>query len=272
MTSRTTITRWLGRGTAAIIATVYLSPVLYIFVSSFQPATAILNVSGLQQSTFTIRAYLSVIGNTTFDHTVLNSLVVTAGTMVATLVLGSAAAYAVTRLRVGEWIANWVLLARMVPAITLILPFFIFYREFDILDTRVGLIAAYTAFNLPMVTWLLIGFFGAIPVEYEEAASIDGASIPQLVAQILWPLARPGIAATALLTSIYCWNEFLLALVLTTSDAQTAPVAISRFVSERSIEWSELGAAGVLISLPVIVLALAMRRHLVQGLSGGQLK
>ena len=201
----------------------------------------------------------------------LNSIIITCGATVAALLLGSAVAYAVTRLGVGRWISRCVLVARMVPPITLVLPFFLAYRAFDLLDTRIGLIAAYTAFNLPMVIWLLIGFFDAIDRDYDNAARIDGATIVQIVRHVLWPLARPGVAATALLTAIYAWNEFLLALVLTTSVAQTAPVGMTRYVSERSIEWGALGAAGVVISLPVAVLALAMHRHLVQGLSAGQL-
>jgi multiple sugar transport system permease protein len=160
----------------------------------------------------------------------------------------------------------------MVPPITLILPFFLVYRSAGLIDSRIGLIIAYTAFNLPMVIWLLVSFFETIPRDYDDAAKIDGASLLQIMWHIIWPLARPGIAATALLTAIYSWNEFLFALILTASDAQTAPIGITRFVSERTVNWGALAAAGTIISLPVATFALLMRRQLVQGLSGGQLK
>jgi multiple sugar transport system permease protein len=256
---------------ALVIALAYISPLLYVLLSSFKPGEAIL-LPPLAGFTPTLSSYAKVFGDVSFMHNLLNSVIVTTGTTVATLLLGSAVAYAVTRLGIGHWMSRGALVARMVPPITLILPFFLVYREADLLDMRIGLIAAYTAFNLPMVIWLLIGFFDAIDRDYDNAARIDGASIVQIIRHVLWPLARSGVAATALLTAIYAWNEFLLALVLTTSAAQTAPVGMTRYVSERSIDWGALGAAGVVISLPVAVFALAMHRHLVQGLSAGQLK
>jgi len=256
---------------AGAVAIGYLLPFLYVAQSSFKPSALIVTLPPVMVFRPTLAHYADVLRNLSFDKYLLNSVIVTAVATTAAVLFGSAAAYGVSRFGVGRNLAIWILLGRMVPPITIVLPFFLLYRAFNLIDTRLGLILAYTAFNLPMVIWLLIGFFEGTPREYDEAAKIDGANLLQIIAYIVWPIARPGLAATAILTAIYSWNEFLFALILTTERARTAPVGMTQFISEYTIAWGSLAAGGLTISLPILVFMVFMRQHLVRGLAG-QLK
>ncbi len=146
------------------------------------------------------------------------------------------------------------------------------YTNFGLIDTRRGLIALYTAFNLSLVIWMMRGFFQEIPASLEEAAQVDGSSRFGAIWRIALPLSAPGLVATAILNLIFTWNEFLFALMLTSDNARTAPVTASLFVSYKEIVWGSLSAAGTVIVLPILVFALLVQRHLVRGLTAGAVK
>jgi ABC-type glycerol-3-phosphate transport system permease component len=146
------------------------------------------------------------------------------------------------------------------------------YTNFNLIDTRRGLIALYVAFNLSLVIWMMRGFFQEIPRNLEEAAQVDGASRLGAIWRVALPLAAPGLVATAILNLIFTWNEFLFALMLTSDNARTAPVAASLFVSYKEIAWGSLSAAGTVIVLPILIFALVVQRHLVRGLTAGAVK
>lgn len=201
------------------------------------------------------------------------SLIISACSTLLCLALGTPLAYAIARYRIGgKNFAFWILSTRMFPPIATILPLFLLYRKLGLIDTYLGLILAYTVFNLPFAVWLLRGFFEEVPKELEEAARVDGASPGLTFWRVSLPLVAPGLVVTALFTFIFAWNEFFYALVFTRSRVSTLPVTIAGYAGGHEILWGPISAAGVLAVLPVVILALFLQRYLVRGLSLGGVK
>lgn len=222
----------------------------------------------------TLANYQSLILNYSVMSRLLNSIIVTTGSVLLALVLGALAAYGFAKyeFRGKENIAAWMLSMRFLPAISVVIPLFLIANFLRVLDTQILLIVVYLTFNVPFAAWLLRGFFEEIPVELEDAAMVDGASRWQILVRIVLPLSTPGIFATAALLVITTWNEFALALFLATYQARTMPTMTSQFQSVRGILWGELTALGVLTTLPVLVFAVLARKYLVRGLTFGALK
>jgi multiple sugar transport system permease protein len=161
----------------------------------------------------------------------------------------------------------------MMPPIVTIIPLFLFFNYFSLLNSKTAVVIAYTAFNLPFATWMMKSYFQDLPVELEEAAIVDGDTRWGAFLHVALPLARPGLAATAIFILILSWNEFLLALILTqTEQSLTLPIGISGRVTQYTTYWGEISAAGFLASVPIMIFALIVQRHLVRGLSFGAVK
>jgi ABC-type glycerol-3-phosphate transport system permease component len=160
----------------------------------------------------------------------------------------------------------------MFPPIVAAIPVFIFAGQLQLIDTYPILIIPYTAFNLPLVVWLLRSFIAQIPAEIEDAARVDGCSRLGVLRKIILPLVIPGMAAGAILSLILCWNEFLFALTLTRSDVKTAPVGINEFTGMFGTQWGNLTAASTAIVAPILVMTLLLRRRLISGLTLGAVK
>lgn len=167
----------------------------------------------------------------------------------------------------------FILALRMLPGLIIALPLFLIFRNLGVVDSLLGLIIAYTAFNLPFNIWLLQGFFAEIPREMEDAAVVDGASPMRLFLTIMVPLAAPGLVASAVLCLLLAWNEFSFALILTyTLKSQTLPIALAGFVTDRGTFYGAMAAAGTVAVLPVFAFAVFVQRYLVQGLTAGAVK
>ena len=212
-----------------------------------------------------------------FGRHLWNSTIVASVSTLCALVIGTPAAYALARLRgADQWsdrISFWILSARMLPPIVTVVPLFLMMREIRLLNSPAALIIIYTGFNLPFVIWMMRGFIAELPAELEEAAMIDGASRGAAFRSVILPLAAPGLAATAVFCLIVAWNEFLIALVITQTDASiTLPVAIASRVTQYEIRWGAMSAAGTVAMLPVLFFAAAVQRYLVRGLSLGAVK
>lgn len=212
-----------------------------------------------------------------FGRFLVNSALTAAGSTILALLAGTPAAYALARFRWpgrwGERIGFSILSTRMLPPIVTIVPLFLMMRQAHLLNSLAGLGIVYTAFNLPFVIWMMRGFFDEIPPELEEAALLDGESRLGALLRIVLPLARPGLAATAIFCSIVAWNEFLFALILTqTESATTLPVGIAARVTQYEIQWGAMSAAGVVAIIPVLVFAALAQKYLVRGLSLGAVK
>ncbi|MBA2521347.1 MAG: carbohydrate ABC transporter permease [Chloroflexia bacterium] len=203
-----------------------------------------------------------------------NSLIVATGSTLLALLLGTPAAYAMARFdfrgKASLWF--WIISNRFISPIVVALPFFLLARDFSLLDTHLVLILTYLTFNIPLVIWLCIDQFRAIPREIDQAALVDGANQWEALRTIVLPLAIPGIVVAAILCFVFSWNEFLFALVLTRAEAKTAPVEAANFMTGFGIRWGAMMATGTLIVLPVVVFAAIVSRHLVRGLTMGAVK
>jgi multiple sugar transport system permease protein len=203
-----------------------------------------------------------------------NSTLVSLVTTLLAMVVGVPGAFALSRARFrgGGRIGLWILATRMAPPIAFTLPYFLAYRYLGLMDTRTGLVVIYLTFNLSLVIWTMRSYFDATPRALDEAAWIDGAGVWDAFLRINLPLAAPGLAATAILCFLFSWNDFFFALILTRTDAMTAPVAVVNFLQYEGWEWGKIAAGGTLVMLPVLVFALLVRRYLVGGLTAGGLR
>ena len=160
----------------------------------------------------------------------------------------------------------------MLPAIVMVIPLFVMLSRLRLLDTRLGLVLVYSAFAVPIVTWMLQGFLVDIPIDIEESALVDGCSRLQVLRLILLPLMRPGLAATAIFAFIWTWNDFIFALVFTRTNAVTFMVAAAQFRTEQGVMWGPIGASTVVAITPVIIFVMLAQRHLIRGLTFGAVK
>jgi multiple sugar transport system permease protein len=266
---------WLRVHARALVAValmlVVLSPFLWLVHLAFKPAADIFEDSLLFVPTLdSFRSLLQ--GN--FLKSFGNSLLVSTLSTGMSLLIGVPAAYALTRwqFKGRDRIALWILVTRMAPPIAFTIPFFLAYQYLGLQDTLIGLAIVYLTFNLAIVIWLMQTFFEAVPVALEEAAWIDGCGIWQAFWRITLPLTAPGLAATAVLCFIFSWNDFFYALILTRTNAITAPVAIVNFLQYEGWEWTKIAASGTLVMLPVIVFTVLVRTYLVRGLTAGGIK
>lgn len=225
----------------------------------------------------TIQHYYDAFVTRSFGRYLLTSAIVAVISTACALVIGTLAAYALTRFRLpynlDRKLSLWILSTRMFPAIVTAVPLFLMMRDLRLLNTKASLIVVYTAFNLPFVVWMMRGFFAEVPRDLEEAALVDGDSRLGALVRVVLPLVSPGLAATAVFCLIVSWNEFLFALVLTQTDAAvTLPVGIAGRVTQYEIKWGVMSAAGAVAMMPILIFALAMQRYLVRGLSLGAVK
>ena len=212
-----------------------------------------------------------------FGRYLVTSLTVATLSTICAVTLGTLAAYGLARfkLRAGldRRLSMWILSTRMFPPIVTAVPLFLMMRDLRLLNTITALVIVYTALNLPFVVWMMRGFFRELPKELEEAAMVDGDSRLGALRRVILPLVTPGLAATAVFCLIVSWNEFLLGLVLTQTDASmTLPVGIAGRVTQYEIKWGVMSAAGVVAMIPILVFAMAVQKYLVRGLSLGAVK
>ena len=223
----------------------------------------------------TLSNYVTVWTQSGFPTLVENSAIVTFMTVAICLLVGTPAAYAFSRMSFpgrGPLMLAY-LLVRMFPAVLMIIPLFVLMRSIGLIDTRVGLAIAYTSFLVPLFVWMLKGFFDAAPRELENAARIDGSTRLGAMVRIVLPLARNGLVATSVFVAISAWNEFLFALMLTTSQgSRTWPVGLQLMVGEFQLPWGLLAAGGMLSILPVVILFAVVQRAMVTGLTTGAVK
>ena len=225
----------------------------------------------------TLAHYYDAFISRSFGQYLLTSITVAVLSTICAVTLGTLAAYGLARFRLharlDQRLSVWILSTRMFPPIVSAVPLFLMMRDLRLLNTLTSLVIVYTALNLPFVVWMMRGFFRELPRELEEAAMVDGDSRLGALVRVILPLVTPGLAATAVFCLIVSWNEFLLALVLTQTDASmTLPVGIAGRVTQYEIKWGVMSAAGVVAMIPILVFAMAVQRYLVRGLSLGAVK
>ena len=219
----------------------------------------------------TLENYQAVFQQHNFLRYLMNSLIIAGLATGISLLLGLPAAYSIAKYRQGK-IGIMILLARMTPFVSYLLPWYIIFRYLKLIDTYTALTLTHLIITLPMVTWLMVAFFESVPADLEDAAMIDGCSRLQSFVMIVLPLVRNGIATSAIMAFIFSWNQFLFSLILSGPQTKTVPVAVYSFISYGKIDWAGIGAAATLIVLPVSIFAFFVRRTIVQGLTMGALK
>jgi multiple sugar transport system permease protein len=229
--------------------------------------------SGLCEQT--ARAHgLVVVGASNYVPRFINSLVIAFGSTFCAVVLGTLAAYGFSRFRVplADDLLFFILSTRMMPPIAVAIPIYLMYRELGLSDTKIGMILLYTAVNVSLAVWLMKGFIDEIPREYEEAAMVDGYTRLQAFRKVVLPQAVTGIAATAIFCTIFAWNEYAFAVLLTSGEAQTAPPFIPIIIGEGGQDWPAVAAGTTIFLVPILVFTVLLRKHLLRGITFGAVR
>ena len=205
-----------------------------------------------------------------------NSVIVASISTIIAVVFGSMAAYSTVRGRLGKKIRHifgiWFMIQKMYPAIATAIPVYLVMRNLRLIDTKTALIIMNTSFNLPLVIWLMMGFFEQVPIELEESAKLDGCGFFQRFFEIVFPVTKPGIIASAILAFVGAWNEFLFGVILTINKSKTLPVVIAGYITDKGLEWGPMASTALLTLLPVLILVWALQKDFVQGLAMGAVK
>ena len=275
MRRSTTASRWGLVLLQVLLAIVILLPFFWMVSVSLKPADEPFAIPArLWPENPTLANYVTAF-RPEFRQYFINSVVVSLSTVVITVTLGLLAAYAFTRfqMRLLTIAMTLVVVTQMFPASAIIIPIYKMMKGAGLLNTYVSLVIAYITVTLPVAIWMLRGFLAKIPVTLEEAAAIDGAGPLRAFWQVIVPLCRPGIAATAVFVLIVTWQEFLFALSFTsTKEMRTLPVGVNDFIGQYGIRYGELMASSVLISLPVVLAFFVLQRQFVAGLTAGSVK
>jgi multiple sugar transport system permease protein len=257
-----------------IAVVVWGFPMVWVAISSFKPA-ADLTARGFSLSFVpTLEHYRFVFERQPFLLYVRNSVIVTGISTLTALLIGSLAAYSMSRFGTGgDGLSFWVLSTRMAPPAVMIIPFFLIFQAMGMFNTWWALIVTSLMLNLSYIVWMLRDFFDEVPREIDDAAKVDGASRLQTMFLVIFPLARPGIIATTILAATFAWNEFLFSVVLTLNQAsKTLPGAANDFVTGYEVNWGALFASGVMIVIPIVVFTCIVQKHIVRGLTLGAVR
>jgi multiple sugar transport system permease protein len=268
---------WLGtfgRGVAmAVLFAVIVLPLYWILSAAFKHYVDIYRL----RLTFTptLGNFVEIMREPFLvQDKLINSLIVSCSTVLITLPIATAAAYSFSRFRLfaHKSLMVAVLATQFLPPVVIVLPFFLMFRDLGLYDTRIALIVVQTAMVMPFAIWMIKGFIDQIPVDIEESAMIDGATRLQVLYQMIMPIALPGIVTAGIFCFILSWNDFIIAVILTSEDAVTLPVAIGLFNREEGDLWQLISATGLFIMLPMFLFASFMQRYLVRGTTAGAVR
>jgi len=209
-------------------------------------------------------------------HLLRNSFLAAAGSSFLAVLLGTGAAYALSRFKYSKWknkdIAFWIISQRMLPPIAMVVPFFILFDRINLTDTVWALIIVYTGMNLPIVVWLLRDYFRDLPIELEEASLVDGSTRISAFFRIALPLVAPGLMVAFLFAFVFAWNEFLFAFTLTFKEAKTLPVQMAGNVTTTGPRYWDIAAQSLIVMIPPLLIALVTGRYIIRGLTLGAVK
>lgn len=271
---------------AAILLSLYiLAPFVWLFISSISTKVELLSIPihwiPQNPTLDNYRKLMGLLGDSVqgdipkFASAMRNSLIIALVSTALCLFIATFSAYAFSRMRFrGRNAGLMVIIAlRMLPEIALVLPLFMIMQKLHLADTKTFLIIVYSAFILPFAVWMLKSYFDSVPMALEEAALIDGANRPQIIGKIILPIALPGIITTAIFSILMAWDEFLFALIFTSSEnAKTLTVTISEFTSRHLVDYGMMTAGGMIASLPPIIFTLLLQKYIINGLADGAVK
>jgi len=261
---------------ASFIVCWSVGPFLWQMSSSLQPDRELLSETPhFFPQPITLEHYVNIFAGKSFQRYIVNSAIVSITTTFICLLFGSIAAYALARLDIrGRFrILGFILGVSMFPQIAIVGPLYVLGSNIGWLDTYRVLIVIYLALGLPLVTWVLFGYFRSIPLTIDEAARIDGARSLTIFFRIILPMSLPAVVTTGMLCFIAAWNEFMFALAFTSDiNHQTVPVGIANFTGLHYVPWGDIAAASVVVTLPLVIMVLVFQQHIISGLTGGAVK
>jgi ABC-type glycerol-3-phosphate transport system permease component len=271
---------WLAFAFWIMASLVTLFPIYWMFVVSAKSRVELFGAPNFIIRSFFLENYTATLTNPTFQRYMMNSIIVSTSNALLVTTLALLATYALSRYQlVGkENIFFWTITNRMAPPAVFLLPLFLLFTQtftvgtHSLYDTRIGLVLLYCVFNLPFAIWTLRGIIDGIPKELDEAAMVDGANTWQVLTTVILPLARPGLAVTAILTWVFAWNEYLFAATLTSVNARTITTGLAEFVTVTGTNWGQMAATATLTLVPALVFLGLVQQHIVAGLTFGAVK
>lgn len=263
-----TVGRFVG---LALVVFAFVAPLFWMVLASFKTNVDIYDPSKFFNFMPTLANYATVFGQANYAAYIWNSFFVAFCATVLSLVLAVPAAYSMSRFVMGKS-AGVVLLARIIPGVSLLVPWYFVFSQMRLVGSYTILIMSMMFVSLPLILYIMMSYFDAMPEELEEAAQVDGLTPIGAFMRITLPLSMPGVATAAILSFIFAWNNFMFALVLSGSSTKTLPVAIFDFVGYASIDWGGLMAAAVIVTLPIMLIALFTQKYIVSGLTAGATK
>lgn len=275
------LSNFLGSKVKYIIITISLVivcfPLYWLLISAFKLEEDYLAFPPIMfPLRYTLASFVEIFTRDKIATYFFNSLSIGIVTTLIAILVGSMAAFSLVRGPIARKAKNifgvWFLIQKMYPAIATAIPVYLVMRKLHLMDTALALVIMNTSFNLPLVIWLMMGFLEQIPYSLEESALLDGCSFTGRFFKIVLPLTKPGLIASAILTFVATWNEFLFAVILSIKNAKTLPVIIAGFITDRGLAWGPMAATAILCLLPIMILTLAVQKDFVNGLSMGAVK
>jgi len=260
---------------AIVCAVVWLFPYLYLISSSFKPGAEVVSIPAkFFPTVLSVENFTGLFERMPAFHYIFNSFLVAVCSTLIAVILGALSSYAIQRsgAKIATFLIIVVLCLKMIPTSSIAVPIYELITNLGLYDTRVALIIVYAAINMPFVMWVMLGFYEGIPTSIDEAACMDGASSLQTFIRIILPICTPGLATAFVFTLFLSWNEFLLSLLLTSTEAKTFTVGLSEFLSAYSMDLGPMCAGALIFSLPVMVLSIVAQRFIVQGITAGSVK
>lgn len=265
----------LGIAVAALVCAA-LFPIVWIFLTSLKQPIDTISMPPKFLFSPTLYNYRELLfeGDIAFGFYFANSAVITVASTLVSMVLACLAGYSLARLRPrgSGGISMGILAARMLPPIVLVVPLYLITSSIGLLDTRISLIVPYIALNIPLATWMMRSYFLDLPPALEEAGLIDGCNWFTAFLKVIMPISTPGVAATGIFSFVLSWNDFVLALPLTITNAVPLPIVASRVRVEEGVLWGRLGAISIILIVPVVVYTFFAQKYLVAGLTAGSVK
>ncbi len=260
-----------------VVLLIILFPLYWLASNSVKtPDEYLRNPPVMIPTRITLENYSDIFRHSGAGRSLFNTVVVAVVTTVMCVLFGSLAGYAIAkgkiRRKVRSGFSLWFMIQKMYPAVCIAIPIYMVMRRVGLIDSLAGLAIVNTSFNLPVVTWLMIGFFQDVPEEIEQSGVIDGCNMYQRFFLLALPITKPGIVAAAILTFNAAWNEFLFSCILSINKSKTLSVVISGFITDKGLEWGPMAAMGMVLIVPVVILVWALQKNFISGLAMGSVK
>lgn len=274
MKKKSEIGKKIGIILSVVLTIGWLFPYIYVICCSFKPGSEVIAVPPSFSLNFSVENFSGLLERMDVFKFLFNSLSTALLSTIIALILGSLAAYAIQRsgAKLSILLVVLVLCLKMIPTSSIVVPIYELICNLGLYDTKIALILVYAAINMPFVMWTMLSFFEGIPSTLDEAAYIDGASSLQTFRKVILPICKPGLATAFIFTLFLAWNDFLVALLLTSTNAKTFTVGLAGFLSAYNLDLGPMCAGAFLFSFPVMIISLAVQKYIVQGMTAGAVK